>query len=263
MKSILFVFTGTGNSLWAAKEIANELDDCAIVSMGRRQTYPLTETYDRIGFVYPTYYRGVPAKVRQFVSQLQLGANQNAYFFAVATCGGAAHAGNSISQLAQILEKKGVSLHYGKQLGMFPNYVVLYDMRQTVQEEAAQSAQNLQPMLQQIKQKTSNVVPKKNKFLDQLGYRLFMHYAPRLDQKFSVSDACVQCGICKKVCPAENIVLGEDGRPQFQHHCEQCLSCLHNCPARAINYKDKTQNRRRYHHPAVTWQDLAKLNHEI
>ena len=57
-KNIIFVFSGTGNSLWAAKKISEELEDCEVISMGRQKEYTLTNEYDTIGFVYPTYYRG-------------------------------------------------------------------------------------------------------------------------------------------------------------------------------------------------------------
>lgn len=59
-KSIIFVFSGTGNSLWAAKRISEELENCEIISMGCHTEYALPDEYDAIGFVYPTYYRGYP-----------------------------------------------------------------------------------------------------------------------------------------------------------------------------------------------------------
>jgi epoxyqueuosine reductase QueG len=57
-----------------------------------------------------------------------------------------------------------------------------------------------------------------------------------------------------------NIDFGQDKKPYFMHHCEQCLACIQHCPAKAINYKDKTQNKKRYTHPDIPWKELAKLN---
>ena len=87
IKSIIFVFSGTGNSLWAAKKISGELENCEIVSMGRNNKYALTDEYDVIGFVYPTYFRGVPAKVRDFVSQLDFQDNKSVYFLLLPPAG--------------------------------------------------------------------------------------------------------------------------------------------------------------------------------
>ncbi len=50
-KNIIFVFSGTGNSLWTAKKISEELENCEILSMGWYKEYILTEEYDVIGFV--------------------------------------------------------------------------------------------------------------------------------------------------------------------------------------------------------------------
>ncbi|WP_207650867.1 EFR1 family ferrodoxin [Anaerocolumna jejuensis] len=63
-------------------------------------------------------------------------------------------------------------------------------------------------------------------------------------------------GICRNVCPAKNITL-EAGQPVFHHHCESCLACIQHCPKMALNYKDKTQNRRRYTHPQVGHKKVA------
>jgi ferredoxin len=75
------------------------------------------------------------------------------------------------------------------------------------------------------------------------------------DKGFNVSEACNGCATCGKVCPVGNIKM-QDGKPTFLHHCEQCMACVQWCPKQAINFKDKTQNRGRYHHPDVTLGDM-------
>jgi len=52
----------------------------------------------------------------------------------------------------------------------------------------------------------------------------------------------------------------EAGKPQFQHQCEHCLACLHNCPARAIDWKDKTQGKARYRNANVSLDELIEFN---
>ena len=51
--------------------------------------------------------------------------------------------------------------------------------------------------------------------------------------EYTVNDDCIRCGICEKVCPANNIAVTDDG-VRFSDHCEVCYSCLHNCPQSAI-----------------------------
>ena len=66
------------------------------------------------------------------------------------------------------------------------------------------------------------------------------------DKKFVVdTDACTHCGACVKNCPMHNITL-TDGTPHWNGRCAMCLSCLHRCPARAIQYAKSTTTKGRY-----------------
>ena len=259
-KNIIFVFSGTGNSLWAAKKISEELENCEIVSMGCHKEYTLTDEYDVIGFVYPTYNRGVPARVQAFVSQFDFQNNKNAYFFAVATCGSVERAGNATVQLRNLMKRKGIMLSYAEKLDMFSNYIIMFNMHDTVEEETRQSARDLEPIIGNIKKRTVDLTTPRIKPFQQLMYKGVMHFIHDMDKHFNVSDTCTHCGICQKVCPVNNIDFGQDKKLYFKHHCEQCLACIQHCPAKAINYKDKTKNRKRYTHPDIPWKELAKLN---
>jgi ferredoxin len=257
MKNIIFVFTGTGNSLKAARDIAAELGDCDIVSMGNSTQYDLRSGYETIGFVLPTYYRGEPRKVTEFIKRLNLEQNKNAYYFAVATAG--KYDGNTLCHIKNLLKKKEITLHYGRALDMFSNYVIAYEMRNTVEEETKQADSDLKPILSAIRNKETNQISGMEP-LQEIAYRILINFPPKMDKNYTISDDCIKCGICAKVCPVDNIGIDKDGRPFFKHHCEQCVACVQFCPKRAINYKDKTQTRKRYTHPAIKYTDLEALN---
>lgn len=259
-KNIIFTFTGTGNSLWAAKEIAKSLENCEIASMGK--DYKIEPGYDTIGFVYPTYGGGIPRRVRDFITDLDLQGNKDSYYFAVATCGRVARAQNAVTQVRNLLKRKDIPLHYGERLDMYSNYVINYEMRETVREEADQSAIDLEPMIRHIRNHETNdgnrmLTPRQ---ITSIG---FMHIVSNMDKGFNVSDACIHCRTCQKVCPVGNIEMDEDVRPRYQHHCEMCLACIQNCPVKAINYKDKTQSRGRYRHPDVSCRELEEFNSNV
>jgi ferredoxin len=255
-KHVVFFFTGTGNSLKVSKDIASALGDCELLRMGAWTQFDLAAGYETIGFVFPTYYRGIPKRVREFVSRLNLQHNKNAYYYAVTTMG--RYDGNALRQIMALLKRKGIALHYAKALDMYSNYVISYDMRETVDEEAKQSEIDFQPILRDIMDRKTNQVPRL-KLLQELAYRALIQFAPEMDKFYSVSGDCIHCGICEAVCPVGNIFLDGKGRPQFQHHCEQCVACIQFCPKKAINYKDKTQGRRRYKNPEITYTELAEL----
>ena len=256
-KNIIFVFSGTGNSLKVAKDIANELNECEIVSMGNFMNYNLKGGYDTIGFIYPTFFRGEPKKVNEFITMLNLQNNRDAYYFAITTCG--RYEGNALIHIKHLLKRKNVTLNYAKMIDMFSNYVIAYDMRDTAEEETKQSEKDLVPIIKSIKNKETNKLPITEPF-QEIAYRLLIKLPPNMDKNYNISDACIKCGICKKVCPVNNIDLDESGKPYFKHKCEQCVACIQFCPTHAINYKDKTQNRKRYTHPDIKYTDLAKLN---
>jgi len=49
----------------------------------------------------------------------------------------------------------------------------------------------------------------------------------------------------------------ENGKPEWQRHCEHCVACISWCPEKAINYGNKTQDRRRYRNPLVTVEEFC------
>jgi ferredoxin/flavodoxin len=256
-KNIIFFFSGTGNSLKVVKDLAKEMQNCEIVSMGSSKEYDLQEGYETIGFVYPTYFRGEPLKVREFISNLNLKNNADSYYYAITTCG--RYDGNALVHIKNLLKRKNITLHYAKMLDMFSNYVVAYDMRDTINEETKQSEKDFIPIIQSIKNKETNKLPAIEPF-QEIAYMVLSKFAPNMDKNYNVSDACVGCGVCEKVCPVDNISLGDDHKPYFKHHCEQCVACIQYCPQQAINYKNKTQNRKRYTNPSIKYTDLAKFN---
>ncbi len=257
-KHILFYFSGTGNCLKLAKDIAKALSNCELVAMGNKEKYFLEDTYSSIGFVYPTYFQGIPNKVRGFLHQLDFGGNQSAYVYAVASCGGMA--GNAVSQVKEILNQKGVALDYGNSITMFSNYIVMYDMSSKVDEKTSKSDRAAISVIADIQNKRQRAVGKPNSFFEWY-YTKIARTIPTMDKGYWVSENCVGCGICEKVCPVSNIAL-VDRKPAFQHHCEQCVACIQYCPKQAIQYKHITQNRGRYTNPYISHQELSDCNHK-
>ena len=86
-------------------------------------------------------------------------------------------------------------------------------------------------------------------------YNLSFSRIPAMDKEFWTDDRCNACGICLHVCSASNITLRE-GKPLWNHRCEQCFACLQWCPVEAIQCTRITKGRKRYHHPDVTLDDI-------
>ncbi|MDR1252396.1 MAG: EFR1 family ferrodoxin [Treponema sp.] len=255
MENIVFYFSGTGNSLEAAKTIAKELENCEIVSMTK--PFDLKKKYNSIGFVYPTYFWGLPKKVIEFVENVNLDNTGDVYYYSVATYGGSA--GNAVYQLYELLlNRHGIKLNYGQKLQMFSNYVIIYDMSERIEEITNKSNENLVPIVDSIKMRKNNTVNKLTGIFKFINNN-FIKKVSDMDKNYTVNSNCTGCGICKEVCPVKNIEMA-DNKPQYGHHCEQCVACIQYCPQKAINYKNVTQGRRRYTNPAINYRELSEYN---
>ena len=88
-----------------------------------------------------------------------------------------------------------------------------------------------------------------------IARRIYFSKLKTNDKNFTADEKCIKCGTCEQICPVKNIKL-ENGKPAWQHNCEQCLACYHWCPAAAIQYGDKTRKKKRYHHPETKLTEL-------
>jgi ferredoxin len=209
--------------------------------------------------VYPTYFWGLPKRVIEFIENIKLDNNKNAYYYSITTYGGSA--GNAVYQLYELLLKgHGIKLNYGQKLKMFSNYVVMYDMSEKVNEITKESNEKLIPIIDSIKMKKNKSVNKSTRIFKFINSG-FIKKVSNMDKDFNVNNNCTGCGICEKACPVKNIEIA-DNKPQYKHHCEQCLACIQFCPPRAINYKNATQNRGRYTNPEINYKELYEYNNK-
>jgi len=248
-KNIIFYFTGTGNSLKVAKDIAEILGNCELVSMG--SPYKISDEYKRIGFVYPVYFSSLLEAAKRFIENIDISKNKDTYFFSVCT-GGMTTGG--LTDIAHIIDGKGGKLSYGAFIKCFANYVCMYPMSKKVSEKTISQAERTKQVSLEIKNITINKIPKSNSIAAYMT-KSSKKVVAKQDMNYNINDSCIGCEICYKVCPVKNIKM-ENSQPTFLHNCEQCTACIQWCPNQAINYKDKTQNRKRYHHPNITLDDM-------
>ena len=109
---MIFYFTGTGNSLYAAKEL--DEDTRSIPQVIRQER--LEFSADSIGIVCPVYGHEMPGMVKEFIRRASFGTD---YLFVVLTYG--AHHGGDCGFLFQ-KRGEGGGLHYfHRDGGQFPS----------------------------------------------------------------------------------------------------------------------------------------------
>lgn len=251
--AVIFCFSGTGNSLYAAKKIAASIG-ADVKNMRDPRTVGAVND-EVIGFVFPTYFWGLPKSVRRFIGKLQI-ENKNAYIFAVTTYGG--FSAGVCDAVNVLIKKNGVKLSYSAKVKMVENYLPGFESNDS-DELWEKSDKALDKVISEISaRKKVSAAP--YTVLNGLAQKAYPSNKPGCADKFSV-EGCKNCGICAKICPNGNIKL-ENGVPVFGDKCDLCLACLNNCPANAIEY-GKSRGKKRYKNRRVSVDELIEFNNKI
>jgi ferredoxin len=253
----IYWFSGTGNSLALAREIARTLEDARLVPIASLGPDPVTVDGD-FGLVCPVYFYGLPLVVREFLARVD--ARSAPYAFCVLGAGG--FPGWAATQARRLGRRAGKSFDAVHSVVMPGNYIAMYDVRGgDARERILGAARDDAKRIAAAVRNRTGRSQRGGSPLSALLYATFGGWFRRtcrgLDAKFVATDACTGCGACARVCPVRNIEL-VDGRPRWHHRCEQCFACIHWCPAAAIQIRGRpTAKRERYHHPEVSLEDMA------
>jgi NAD-dependent dihydropyrimidine dehydrogenase PreA subunit len=259
MKTTIYYFTGTGNSLKMARDLAQRLDSTELIPIaGLVDSASVSASADRVGIVCPVYMWGLPLIVQDFAKKLMV--DTGSYLFGIVTYGGFPAA--TLKQLNRLLNQSGLRLSAGYGIHMPGNYTPMYGAFSKEKQEKlfSKGRKRLESIAEIIRAgKVARVESSfflANLLFSKLIYQACSPKITYMDKGFWVNEKCDSCGICAKVCPVYNIEMKE-GKPEWQHHCQQCLACLHWCPLEAIEFGKKTPGRKRYRHPEIQVSDIV------
>ena len=259
MKTDLFFYTGTGNSLWTARTLAAKLGDAEIHPISAIFGNPVLGRTGAIGLVFPVHIWGVPGRVIDFLNSFANAPSR--YYFAVAVHAGQVAA--TLLQLKRLMKARGMLLSCGFEIAMPSNYIPWggpgpQEKRARRFEEAGKKIERIAGLISRREEGPVEKGPLWQNVLFTGLNRLSFSRVPGLDKGFWVDGKCNACGICGTICPCGNIDLLE-GKPVWRHHCEQCLACIQWCPAEAIQYGRRTSGYERYRHPEVTLREMLAI----
>ena len=244
---MIFYFSGTGNSAWAARQLARLTGDeaCDITSL---KELPNVDNAKQIGFVFPVYAWGAPEILTDFVKKLP---QPQVFTFGVCTCGG--DAGLTMKRLSKLYP---LSSSYSL---LMPNNYILgsdTDGEDEILQKITAAREELERMAREIRRQErvyrvhEGALAGVKSHLANFGFNRFARSA----KPFFAGDSCNGCGQCARYCPASAISL-RDRRPVWAAQCYQCLRCINECPRQAIQYGKSTAGRRRYTIRAYLSQD--------
>ena len=249
---MILYFSGTGNSNYVAKRIADALGD-ALVNLNDRIKASDTssvETGERVIIVTPTYAWRIPRVVRDWLRKTELRGARLAWF--VMTCG--SEIGNADKYNRELCTEKGLSCMGTTQIVMPENYIAMFSAPQA--GEARQIVAKAEPDIDRAIagiQADQPFAPTRNNLYDRFMSGpvnpIFYKFCVKADA-FTVSDTCIGCGQCVKRCPMNNVTL-KDGKPVWGKACTHCMACICYCPVSAIEYGKKSVGQPRYHFEAL------------
>jgi len=262
MKTYLYYFTGTGNSLWAARELARQIPDTTLVPIAKlmHEGGEIVAPEGRIGFVFPVYIGGPPLVVAEFARRINLDAAEE--IFALVTMGGAGD--GAWKRLKSILKKRSYRMDGAYTLKMPTNYMLLGDVLPEEQEITVISEARTE-----IERIAGEITAGKTGFepgpflmnlMNSAMYPALKGQIRSQGNRFYADEKCNNCGTCELVCPAYNITVSGVRPPEWGTACESCFACINYCPRNAIQSGKKTATRGRYHHPDVSITDLMIQN---
>lgn len=257
---MIYFFSGTGNSLWAARELGAALGEPVESIIAHRGAERVTCDDGTVGFVFPTYMNDVPWIAKEFL--LKLRVRPDCYAFAVMTSNRGISK-NSFASIDAALCAAGAKLSGAFNLQMPGN--CLQSSHEQNAERLADAPSRVAGIARDVSARTVNFAsagkPPKRNFVE----RSFYYGTKRLGhlnamKRFEIEGACTGCGACARACPTGNIRIA-NGTAEHGANCAACYACLHWCPQHATlvrfpNLRDRFQ----YHHPAITLDDIERAN---
>ena len=250
-KAVLFYFSGTGNTWWAAQTLSAELQArgietrCqSIEQLAFGDADRLTAESDAVGIAYPVYGSDMPQLMKDFIGSLAPAKGKKAFVF----CTQWLWSGDGARVGAQLLREMGFQVGWAEHFSMPNNVSVTVFSFMPYTNDPGRLARKLAKTAVKIKcfaeriaggrpfRRGFNWAAKLAGSIQRLPYRRIFH---RLRNDIGVDlSRCTNCGNCASLCPAGNLTW--DGSEIKTHgSCILCLRCYSFCQEVAVTYLKK------------------------
>ena len=243
---MVLYFSGTGNSRYVAKKIAEDSGD-ELVSIGQKLKsgdFSEIRSEKPLVFVGPVYAGRLPRVMDDYIRKTKFSGTQRAYF--VVTC--AQTPWVTVQYVEKMCGEKGFALLGFNSVVMPQGYLAGGGTQpKEVNDKILKAAEpKIISIAETIRDK--QMLPKEqpgkammSKVLNPIMYSMMISA-----KSFRVTDKCGGCGKCVQRCPLNNIKL-TNGKPVWGDQCTHCMACIAGCPNEAIEYGKKTVGKPRYY----------------
>lgn len=258
--TIVYYFSGTGNSLFVAKEIQKRIpntDLLPITSLLKQDK--IIPQADRVGIVFPIYMATAPIPIRTFIYKLDIKPTQ--YIFAVATRIGTTH--SAFKTIDKILKQNNKQLNAYLSLNMAsndPKFKYKVPTQEEINTLEISVHKELDAFANILLQNQNSRLADTN-YLTKLPFQGLLTVLTKLSErskdKLYADNKCNGCGICERVCLSKKIKM-INNKPNWNDKikCFKCAACINYCPVQATQIKSFTEQNGRYFHPYATIEDI-------
>jgi len=277
MSTNIYYFSGTGNSLFIAKKLAEMLPDSELIPMlTALESIEKGVEAENVVFVFPVYAMTLPIPVRRFLSAHNF--SKVKYFSAVVTRLGLYF--NDFSRIDKLIHPQKLDSHLILNMGdndikvkgyICPSEKELKELEANALKELERIARVITDKKVSRKEDSTYLKPLpygdfRDSFVEWMVPRLmtFSEFIGGVNY-FYINQKCNGCGICEKVCLSEKISMNEH-KPEWSKSklCYMCYACINYCPQVAIEIDSIpgvpsfSHENDRYCHPYATFSEIAE-----
>lgn len=274
MKTIIFYFSGTGNTWFIADKLNQRLcqkgidsqvysiENQALKDLSHLQT--VITAADKIIIGYPIYASKAPRIMEEFLYQLPV--NKDNKSINVFTTVGL-YSGDGPVAYRELFEKKGYNLQIAMEFVMnnnfnvpgFPDVLHVGDKKK-IDKRHKKAIRKIEKMTERLLKNDHHLQGNNciHRMIGNLQRKHIDKYIKNLNQSLMVSeDRCAHCNKCVKICPVKNI-SELNGKISFGENCIACMRCYHQCPTKAINITEKSLDTKKWRRFSGIYREFEK-----
>lgn len=277
----LYYFSGTGNTLKAARELQKQVPEINLIPIIHcLKGNKIRATSDTVGFAFPNFCMLIPIPVHDFLHKIELVSAT--YLFALCTRGGSRS--QAFDFINKILKRQGKKLNCQININMPWNYPIgKEDFPNTINKRESEYFRR--ELKNKINKLSSTIINRKRlvepdtdvklhtplliDILSILTTKEFNYkshvYMYQKKIHFYSDSRCNGCGECEKVCLSNKIKM-QNNVPVWINEikCLACFACINYCPKQAIQVESRfpvksySQQNGRYHNEDINVNDIAE-----
>lgn len=171
-----------------------------------------------------------------------------------------------VAELAkELCDKCGIAVNYINVLLMVDNWLPSFDMNEqkNIDKKVDEHIAAIRTDIDNRKNRIAEVTDTDRTAHQQFLARMKQMPSDAWQHLLRVTDACVGCGICEKVCPSASVRIINGMAVHISRNCQTCLACAHACPQKAIQLTIPEKNpNARYRNEHISLNKIIESNNQ-